>query len=51
MKKKEMARAVAEHMREVRKDIDVDSLTAKLMKGMTQRELQILMDQHELGGH
>lgn len=50
MTKKEMAIRVASDMKKIRNEIDVEKLAAKLMKGMTIRELQLVIDRHERMG-
>ena len=50
MTKKEMAIRVASDMKKNRNEIDVEKLAEKLMKGMTIRELQLVIDRHERMG-
>ena len=43
MTKKELARKVAENMKEIRTDINVERMTKVLMNGMTTHELKMAL--------
>lgn len=47
MTKKEMAIKVAESMKEIRNDLNVERTAKKLMSGMTTRELEKLIEREE----
>lgn len=47
MTKKEMAKAVAENMKKIRTDIDVERMTKILMKGMSTHELKVILTRKE----
>ena len=44
MTKKEMAKAVAENMKKIRPELDIEKQTKVLMKGMTTHELTVLLN-------
>lgn len=44
MTKKEMAKAVAENMKKIRHELDVEKQTMVLIKGMTTHELKVLLN-------